>query len=147
MKLRRPGQSFGSESGVAAIEFALVAPVLCLVALAIIDGWSLASSALTMRATVKTAANLLMQGVADDAAVEAVALSSWNGRPDDAQVILNRIYKCGNTTVSASSLCEGSKGPLTLVHIQAKATWIAPYDLEIYSVSRELSHEQVIRVR
>ena len=117
MKLRRLRQGFRSESGVAAIEFALVAPILCLVSLAIIDGWSLASSALSMRATVKTAANLLMQGVADDAAVEAVALSSWDSRPDDGQVTLNRIYKCGSTTVSASSLCQGSIVPLTLVHI------------------------------
>jgi Flp pilus assembly protein TadG len=143
----RPSWNFGSESGVAAIEFALVAPILCLVCLGIMDGWSLASSALSMRASVKTAANMVMQGAADDAAIQAVALSSWDNRPDDAQVILNRVYMCGNTTVSVSSLCQGSKVPLTFVHIQAKATWVAPYNLEIYSVSRELNHEEVIRAR
>ncbi|CAN7693145.1 pilus assembly protein [Phyllobacterium sp. LjRoot231] len=146
MKARRP-RKLGSESGVAAIEFALVAPILCLLSLGIIDGWSLASSALSMRASVKTAANMVMQGAADDAAIERVALASWDSRPDDAQVLLSRIYMCGNSVVTASSLCEGSKAPISLVHIQAKTTWTAPFDLDIYSVSRDLSHEQVIRVR
>ncbi|MER8409697.1 pilus assembly protein, partial [Mesorhizobium sp. M1307] len=46
---------FRSDSGVAAVEFALVLPILCLVLLGIIDGWSFVSSALSMRAGVKTA--------------------------------------------------------------------------------------------
>lgn len=146
MKGRR-SQKFGSESGVAAIEFALIAPVLCLLSLGIIDGWSLASSALSMRAGVKTAANMVMQGAADDAAIERVALASWDSRPDDAQVLLNRRYMCGNSVVTSSMLCEGSKAPSVFVSIHAQATWTAPYDLDIYPVSRELRHEQVIRVR
>ncbi|MBB3234498.1 TadE/TadG family type IV pilus assembly protein [Phyllobacterium endophyticum] len=146
MKTRTP-RKFGCESGVAAIEFALIAPILCLLSLGIIDGWSLASSALSMRAGVKTAANMVMQGASDDAAIERVALASWDSRPADAQVLLTRIYMCGDSVVTSSMLCEGSKTPSILIRIQAQAMWTAPYDLDIYPVSRELSHEQVIRVR
>ncbi|TKB24063.1 MAG: pilus assembly protein, partial [Mesorhizobium sp.] len=34
---------FRNDSGVAAVEFALVLPILCLVLLGIIDGWSFVS--------------------------------------------------------------------------------------------------------
>ncbi|TIN89352.1 MAG: pilus assembly protein, partial [Mesorhizobium sp.] len=44
------------DTGVAAVEFALVLPLLCVVLLGILDGWSYMTSSLSMRAGVKTAA-------------------------------------------------------------------------------------------
>ncbi|MES0029336.1 pilus assembly protein [Mesorhizobium sp. M0074] len=138
---------FGSDSGIAAVEFALVVPILCLVLLGIIDGWSFVSSALSMRAGVKTAANLVMQGAADDAATQTVALSSWENHPDDAQVTLSRKYMCGIIVVDPSVLCDSLKASAVFVEIQATATWSPPFSFGEFSLSRELSHKQVIRVR
>ncbi|MER9200896.1 pilus assembly protein [Mesorhizobium sp. M0145] len=138
---------FGSDSGIAAVEFALVLPILCLVLLGIIDGWSFVSSALSMRAGVKTAANLVMQGAADDAATQTVALSSWENHPDDAQVTLSRKYMCGIIVVDPSVLCDSLKASAVFVEIQATATWSPPFSFGEFSLSRELSHKQVIRVR
>ncbi|MER8879144.1 MULTISPECIES: TadE/TadG family type IV pilus assembly protein [unclassified Mesorhizobium] len=138
---------FGSDSGIASVEFALVVPILCLVLLAIIDGWSFVSGALSMRAGVKTAANLVMQGAADDAATQTVALSSWENHPDDAQVTLSRKHMCGITVVDPSVLCDGLKASAVFVEIQATATWSPPFSFGEFSLSRELSHKQVIRVR
>ena len=64
-------------SGSAAVEFALVLPVLCTALFGIADGWSYVSSSLAMRAGVKTAANLLLVGASDDNAIQAAALASW----------------------------------------------------------------------
>ncbi|MER9595117.1 MULTISPECIES: TadE/TadG family type IV pilus assembly protein [unclassified Mesorhizobium] len=136
---------FRSDSGIAAVEFALVVPILCLVLLAIIDGWSFVSSALSMRAGVKTAANLVMQGAVNDAATQAVALSSWENRPDDAQVTLSRKYMCGNIVADPSILCDTLKVPSVFVVIQATATWSAPFSFGEFT--RGLNHQQVIRVR
>lgn len=144
---RRSVRMFRSNSGAAAVEFALVVPILCLVLLGIIDGWSFVSSSLSMRAGVKTAANLVMAGAADDAATQAVALSSWENRPDDAQVTLDRKYLCGSIAVDPSSLCNGTKAPSVFVEIQAKATWTPPFSFGVFSFSREFGHQQVIRVR
>jgi Flp pilus assembly protein TadG len=144
---RRPVRFFRSDSGVAAVEFALVVPILCLVLLGIIDGWSFVSSSLSMRASVKTAANLVMGGAAEDAATQAVALSSWENRPDDAQVTLGRKYQCGSVVVDPSVLCDGAKAPSIFVEIQATATWSPPFAFGVFSLSRGLAHQQVIRVR
>jgi Flp pilus assembly protein TadG len=144
---RRPVRFFRSDSGVAAVEFALVVPILCLVLLGIIDGWSFVSSSLSMRASVKTAANLVMGGAADDVATRTVALSSWENRPADAQVTLGRKYQCGSVVVDQSVLCDGEKAPSIFVEIQATATWSPPFAFGVFSLSRGLAHQQVIRVR
>jgi Flp pilus assembly protein TadG len=145
---RRSVRIFQSDSGVAAVEFALVVPILCLVLLGIIDGWSFVSSSLSMRAGVKTAANLVMAGATDDAATQAVALSSWENRPEGAHVTLGRIYTCGSTVVDASSLCNGgTKAPSVFVEIEATATWYPPFIFGAFSLSREVGHQEVIRVR
>ncbi|TWI36671.1 TadE-like protein [Mesorhizobium tianshanense] len=144
---RRPVRAFRNDSGAAAVEFALVVPILCLALLGIINGWSFVSSSLSMRAGVKTAANLVMQGSANDAAIQAVALSSWENRPGDAQVTLGRTYMCGSVVADPTTLCNGLKIPSVFVEIQATATWSPPYSFGVFSLSREISHQQVIRVR
>ncbi|MER9865637.1 pilus assembly protein [Mesorhizobium sp. M0136] len=138
---------FRSDSGAAAVEFALIVPILCLVLLGIIDGWSFVSNALSMRAGVKTAANLVMQGAAEDATIQAVALSGWENHPGDAQVTLSRKHMCGTTVVDPSVLCDSLKAPAVFVEIQATATWSPPFSFGAFSLSRALTHQQVIRVR
>ncbi|TIX57481.1 MAG: pilus assembly protein, partial [Mesorhizobium sp.] len=54
----RVARIFRDKTGIAAVEFAMVLPILCLVCLGIADGWSYVTSYLQMRAGVKTAANL-----------------------------------------------------------------------------------------
>src|SRR3954452_12127956 len=111
------------DTGVAAVEFALVLPFLCVALLGILDGRSYVTSSLSMRAGVKTAANLIMAGSTNDTATQAVAIASWEKRPADGQVALSRIYMCGTTVVDASTLCSGPKAPSVFVQIQASATW------------------------
>jgi Flp pilus assembly protein TadG len=145
---RRSGRIFRNDSGVAAVEFALIVPILCLVVFGIIDSWSFVSSSLSMRASVKTAANLVMEGATDDGATQAVALSSWENHPEGAQVTLGRKYMCGSTVVDASSLCNGgTKAPSVFVEIKATATWSPPFIFGAFSLSREIGHQEVIRVR
>ncbi|AZO54438.1 MULTISPECIES: TadE/TadG family type IV pilus assembly protein [unclassified Mesorhizobium] len=134
-------------SGVAAVEFALVLPFLCAALLGILDGWSYVTSSLSMRAGVKTAANLIMAGSTDDTATQAVAIASWEKRPTDGQVTLSRIYMCGTTVVDASTLCSGPKAPSVYVQIQASATWDPPVTFGVFSASSTIGHLEVIRVR
>ncbi|WP_192181057.1 TadE/TadG family type IV pilus assembly protein [Mesorhizobium amorphae] len=144
---RRTPRIFRNQSGVAAVEFALVLPILCFVLLGIIDGWSFVSHSLSMRAGVKTAANLLMAGAANDTATQAIALSSWDRHPEDAQVTMVREYMCGSTLVDSTSLCAGPKVPMILVRIQATATWVPPFAFGSFLEPRTISHQEVIRVR
>jgi Flp pilus assembly protein TadG len=147
LAVRRLILAIGDEAGIAAVEFALVLPVLCATLLGIMDGWSYVTSSLAMRAGVKTAANLVMAGSADDAATQAAALASWENKPSDAQIAISRIYQCGTTIVGASTLCSGPKAPSVYVQIQASGTWIPPFTFGPFPDNTALGHLQVVRVR
>ena len=134
-------------SGVAAVEFAMLLPVMCIVCFGIADGWSYVTSYLQMRAGVKTAANLVMAGASNDTGTQAVALSSWNNKPDDAAVVLVRSYMCGTTVVDATTICGGTKASTILVQISATGTWVPPFNFGVFPDPRVISHQQVIRVR
>lgn len=139
--------SLGDEAGNSAVEFALLAPVLALVCLGLIDGWSIASFTLYMRAGVGSAANLYLQGAGDDSAVRALVLQNWQSRPDDAAVTIARAYKCGTTAVTSITLCTGSKAPAVYITIQATGTWVAPFEIDLLRTGQAMTHQQVIRVR
>jgi Flp pilus assembly protein TadG len=139
---------FGRDrAGIAAVELALVMPVLCAVLLGIIDGWSYVSSSLAMRAGVKTAANLVLAGGTDDSATQAAAMASWDNKPADAAVAVTRTYRCGTTVVTSTTICSGSKLPSVFVQIQASATWDPPFSFGPYPDNTAIGHLQVVRVR
>ncbi|TGP57425.1 pilus assembly protein [Mesorhizobium sp. M2D.F.Ca.ET.223.01.1.1] len=144
----RASRFLGNRSGAAAVEMALVTPVLCAALLGIVDGWSYVSNSLSMRAGVKTAANLVLAGSSNDSATQAAALASWEKKPTDAAVTVNRVFKCGTTVVaSASTMCAGSKVPTIFVEIQASGTWTPPFIFGVFPQDTAISHLQVVRVR
>ena len=138
---------FGTDrTGIAAVELALVMPVLCATLLGVLDGWSYVTNSLAMRAGVKTAANLVMAG-GDDNATQAAALASWEQKPADAAVTVTRSYKCGTTVVTSTTICSGPKMPTVFVQIQASGTWKPPFTFGPYPNNTVIGHVQVIRVR
>jgi len=136
-----------NRSGAAAVEFALVLPVLCTALFGIADGWSYVTSSLNMRASVKTAANLLLAGSSDDSATQSAALASWYNKPADAAVTVNRTYKCGTTVVDAATPCTGSDLRTIYVQIQASGTWVPPFTFGPFPNNTAIGHQQVVRVR
>ncbi|RAZ79764.1 TadE/TadG family type IV pilus assembly protein [Mesorhizobium atlanticum] len=139
---------FGRDrTGIAAVELALVMPVLCAALLGVVDGWSYVTSSLAMRAGVKTAANLLLAGSSDDSATQAAALASWDNKPADAAVTVSRTYKCGTTVVDAATPCTGSNLRSIYVQIQASGTWVPPFTFGPFPNNTAIGHQQVVRVR
>ncbi|TPI51636.1 pilus assembly protein [Mesorhizobium sp. B3-1-7] len=139
---------FGRDrAGIAAVELALVMPVLCAALLGVLDGWSYVTSSLAMRAGVKTAANLVMAGGTDDSATQAAALASWEHKPDDAAITVSRAYKCGTTVVTSTTICSGPKVPSVFVQIQASGTWKPPFIFGVFPRDTSIGHLQVVRVR
>ncbi len=134
-------------SGSSAIEFAIAAPVLLILLLGLADGWSLVSFVLNMRAGVGSAANLYMQGAGDDALVQATALESWQSRPEDAALVVERRYLCDGEVVEADDLCAGSRPPSLQLAIRASGTWAAPFEVDFLGTRRTIAHEQTVRVR
>ncbi|MGX5800635.1 TadE/TadG family type IV pilus assembly protein [Bradyrhizobium sp. Arg314] len=146
--MRLPAIRFGRDrAGIAAVELAMVMPVLCATLLGVVDGWSYVTSSLAMRAGVKTAANFVMAGATDDNATQAVALAGWEHKPGDAAVAITRIYQCGTTVVTSTTICSGQKVPSVFVQIQASGTWIPPFSFGPFPDNTAIGHLQVVRVR
>ena len=136
------------QSAVAATEFALLAPMLAIMVLAIVDSWSLASNALAMRAAISAAAHYVVLGGRDDTTARSLALSAWQNAPTDAAVTVSRVCSCAGATVGCSTLCTGTSKPASIfVHVQATGTWTGPYTNDFMPVTLNLSREQVIRLR
>lgn len=147
MMFRLPGRFGSDRRGTAAIQMALLMPVLVIACFGMIDTWSYLSSNINMRAGVNSAAKLVMQGVSDATTLQTTAMDGWSSPPKDAAVNVNRSYVCGSTVVTPTSLCTGAKAPSILVSIKASGTWTAPINAGALGVQRNLSSEQVIRVR
>jgi Flp pilus assembly pilin Flp len=136
------------EKGASALEFAVVGPVLAIVALGIIDGWSFASHKLDMNVAVKAAANYYYQGGTSDSSARDIALAAWPNPPDDADVAVSRACSCGDSVVSCSTLCSPNLStPSTTITIEASSTWIAPFSAEPLPTEQPLSGKAIIRVR
>lgn len=133
--------------GMAATELALLSPVLLLLSLGLLDGWSLASAGLNLRAAVNSAAVMATKGVTDETRLEALALSSWSDKPADAEVSIVRDCVCEPYPQSCSLTCAGSIPPSVYLKITATGSWKAPFEASFLPLSRVLTHEQVIRVQ
>lgn len=136
-----------SEAGVSAIEFSVIAPVMLIVALGIADTSSYVSVFLQMRAAANTAASFLMQGATDDASIKTAALSSWSDRPGDAQVTLQRTYKCADAPADGPNLCSDGKLPAIFVTVRASGTWRPPAQFDPLDMTQVVSFEQIVRTR
>jgi Flp pilus assembly protein TadG len=135
-------------SGTSAVELAIIGPVLCAVLLGIVDGWSLASAMLKMRAAVNAGINYVVQGGDAAPVAEELTLSAWVDRPEDATVTVTVTCHCGATLAACDALCAGSGTvPITHFNVAAGGTWTPPLSVRYLFESQHLAHEQVIRVR
>lgn len=137
----------GSDSGNSAIEFALLAPVLLVLLLGLVDGWSLISFMINMRAGTGSAVSLYLQGAGDDALVREIAMGNWQERPADADISIKRAYRCGTDVVNSATVCSDLTSPSIEVLINASGTWTAPFTVDFLGTRQLFTHEQTVRVR
>jgi hypothetical protein len=132
---------------VSATEFAIIAPVLVLIVLGIIDGWSYAASVLSARAAVKAGVNYVLQGGGEISTVQAVALAAWVDPPADADVQVAQLCYCAGTSASCDVLCGSGSPPTAFYNVVATGTWIPPAPINYILESRVIAHDETIRVR
>ena len=138
----------GSRSGASATEFSIIAPVMAMMALGMIDGWSVASATLNMRAAVQAGEKYLIQGGTHEQSAQAIAMAAWSNAPVDGQITVAKECTCDGAAASCAGLClTNSKPPVTTFSIQATGTWTAPFDTNFLTLSRSLTQSQVVRVR
>lgn len=133
--------------GMAATELALLSPILLLLCLGLLDGWSLASAGLNLRAAVNSAAVMATKGITDETRLAEVAMSSWSDRPADAAISIAKDCVCEPVPQSCSLTCAGSVPPSVYLRIEGSGSWTAPFETSVLPLSRALVHEQVVRIQ
>lgn len=151
-------QFFKNESGIGAVEFALIAPFLAIFVLGIMSGADYYQQKRQMRDAVEAAGKYYLQGGSDDASARTIALNAWQNRSTDATVTTAETCSCAATTVSCDSASVCSSGNVSQIHktITASATRIRTYSNPLsivyntYARSASIDHlteTQVVRVR
>lgn len=127
--------------GVAAIELALITPVIAGLAYIGFETWRYTSEIQEMKDAVRAGVQYYMDGGKDDADGKAVVEGAWSSPPADAAVIISRACQCGAEAHVCTTLCSDSTVPEIRVTLSASAT----YDNARFPT--DLAAEQVIRVR
>ncbi|HTI66064.1 MAG TPA: hypothetical protein VL460_00805 [Caulobacteraceae bacterium] len=134
--------SFGRDrAGVAAVELALIAPVIAAMALVSYEVWQVAARTEDMRTALQTGAQYYMNGGTSDTAAQALAISSWENAPPDAAVGVSRACVCGQAAQVCTLLCSDGAPPASIITLSATAT--RPQAM----FSKTISTQRVVRVR
>jgi Flp pilus assembly protein TadG len=135
------------QSGSAAVEFAILGPVLSFAILAMVNVWSFASAVLEARSALESGATYVLQGGSDPATAQSLSLAQWSGKPADASVTASKSCLCASAAAQCSLLCSDGSAPLTVISLHATGTWQAPYSPGSLLDSVAISQSRTIRIR
>ncbi|MBU6371219.1 MAG: pilus assembly protein [Alphaproteobacteria bacterium] len=127
-------------SGVAAVEFAIVAPVLALLLVGLVQGWFDVKQRTDAQSAMQAGVRYYLQGGVDDVTARDFALRAWPSRPTDGVVEVSRACLCGDAVVSCTSMC-GANPPAVRVAVSTR------YRASSLLATTDIVHEQSVRIR
>lgn len=140
--MKRFTRALKDDRGVAAVEFALILPVLSALIILGLNGWLHINQVSQMRSAIQAGSRYYQGGGADDVAAGQLALQAWNHAPANAAVNPVRSCTCGGVGASCSSLCAGNALPNVYVTLTATGTFSG-----MWGGSQALSETGTVRVR
>jgi Flp pilus assembly protein TadG len=120
--IRTTRQFIRDARGLAAIEFAFIAPVLAIIAILMTDVGIAAVGAMNMEGAVRASVQYSMNGGADLTVAKNVGMSTWSSQPSDAAMSTSKICKCGSSVVACTSTCSNGSQPLGFFTATATGT-------------------------
>lgn len=129
------------ERGVAALEMAMVTPLLAGLVLASYALWDTASRRQDERAALNVGVHYYIHGGADDTMASQLVLNAWQRRPEDSALNLTRTCMCETVPLACNSLCSGGTPPS--VYVRMQLTGNDPTAL----TNPEVVESRVVRVR
>lgn len=127
--------------GGAAVEFAVIAPLLGSVVLGLMVAWEPATAMLRMRAAVHSGAVYVRSGGIDDARTRTVVVQSWERKPSDSDVTVTRACLCGSLAQACTTVCTDQTPPSVYVTIAAVS-----HD-DSLAFGKTMARSEVVRVR
>lgn len=127
--------------GIAAVEFALVAPILIFVIIGINDVAQLITKQNDMHSGVSAAAEYIMRGGSDLPTAQTIGLSAWPSHSSSATMSAAKVCYCGSASGDCATLCPDQSVPTAYVTIAANDSYAGWY------ATTQISTSQKVRVR
>jgi Flp pilus assembly protein TadG len=133
---------FGNSTrGTAAIEFALVIPVLAAVAITLPDVASIAANDINMESGVRAAVQYAMNGGSSTATAQTLGISAWTSKPTGGTLTATEACICGSGAGTCGQICQDGSLPQTYMTVTASAT------IAGYVITMPLTTTQVVRIQ
>lgn len=109
------------DSGVSAIEFALLAPIFLAALLGMLSAGVMMYQKAGLNSAMQSAAHYVMAGGRDYAVMEQV-VRAGDGVQPGATVTTMNVCRCGDTTSACSTLCADDSAPRSYAQISISQT-------------------------
>src|SRR5690348_3467441 len=110
------------EDGTAAIEFAIVVPVLATIAVMMPDASDIVFGAMNMNMAVRSSIQYAMNTGTDMSAAQTIGSQNWLNKPSHATLIASTACTCGSGAGTCGQICSDGSQPQTYVTVTANAT-------------------------
>ena len=130
-----------TSSGAAAVEFAIVLPLLAAFVVGIIQYGGMIIAYDQMHDAVESGATYVMRGGSDATAIHGVAVAAWPNPPSDASVTVSQVCQCAGVTGACSALCADGSYPQSFTTVSASGTYAGLWG------SNSMSTSQVVRTQ
>lgn len=135
------GRFFRAQGGAAAVEFALIVPVLAALLLGVFDLGQMTYDRTDLHTAVRSGAQYFMAGGEDINEARAIVEQSWTNRPEISQVTVERCCKCAEADAPCGQLCPDGSVPDIMHELQATAFFTGVFG------EYEVSVEEAVRAR
>ena len=119
--------------GVAAVEMALVSPVLILGLLLMLDSGLAVQTRLNLDHSTRTGAQAAMSNINETTEISAIMLAATND-PTNVTVTVEKTCFCGDVEVACSNWCSATVPPSVFLNISAakqhNGYLLPPFELE-----------------
>ncbi|MDP3495969.1 MAG: hypothetical protein Q8R82_22895 [Hyphomonadaceae bacterium] len=141
MKTRAAGCTFGNRDGAAAVELALVAPVIAGLAILSFSVWEFGTRRQDMRSALDAGAQYYLNGGSSDLIAQAITVEAWPNKPQVYDVSASRTCRCVATVIACADGCPTGTPPAVYVTLQA-------HGVQAVALLRpETTLKRVVRVR
>ena len=109
--------------GAAAVEFALIVPVLAGLVVAIDDVSNIAIGTAAMQTGSRAAIQYAMAGGTDMTAARTLGMQAWDQKPSDASMTVVMACLCANVASGCNSPCPDGTVPTKFVTVDVQGTY------------------------
>ncbi|MCR5876279.1 pilus assembly protein [Phenylobacterium sp. J426] len=129
------------EGGVAALEFALILPILVLLLVVGVDVWLLARQQAVMQSAAHAGARYYQAGGGDLDLARETARQAWRPQPSGARIDAALGCRCGDAAAPCEQLCPTGSPPAAEIRFTASSAFNGAV------LQRALTAEETVRVR